>query len=129
MAEIRFTAFVEGNLGNWALKTSEPHSKKDENDQWVTVARTFRTVKAAYGHDIDFSQFREGDRVEIIGKEITEIREVENEAGTIEKYYNLVVKAEDVALASQGARRPVSNPVEEAWATAPASPMNDDSPF
>ena len=124
MAEIRFTAFVEGNLGNWALKTSEPHSKKDENDQWVTVSRTFRTVKAAYGYDVDFTQFREGDRIEGIGNEVTEVREDNGQ-----KYYNLVVKAEDVALASQGARRPVGNPVEEAWATAPAAPINDDSPF
>ena len=50
-------------------RTSEPHSKKDESGKWVTVSRTFRTVKAAYGYDVDFSQFREGDRIEVIGKE------------------------------------------------------------
>ena len=122
MAEIRFTAFVEGNLGNWAIKTSEPHSKKEEDGSWTTVSRTFRTVKAAYGHDIDFTQFREGDRVEIIGKEVTEIREAEGQT-----YYNLVVKAEDVQLASQGARK--QPPVDDSWGHVAAAPLDDDSPF
>lgn len=42
MATIRVdSAFVEevliGNTGAWGLKTSEPHSRKNDQDKWETV--------------------------------------------------------------------------------------------
>lgn len=99
MAKVSFTAFVEpwtkttNEHPNWGMKTAEPHRKKD-GDAWVTVGRTFRTVKSAYGIDIDFTQFRAGDRVTIEGTEVTEMRESNGQ-----KYYDLVVKAELVTVA------------------------------
>jgi len=105
MAKIEYTAFVEDWTQNnpqhpdWAMKTAEPHRKKD-GDQWVTTARTFRTVKGGYANDqpvrIDFTQFRKGDRVTITGTEVTEVRESNGK-----KYYDLVVKATDVRIAEQ----------------------------
>lgn len=112
MAQITFTAFVEDWTQNnpqhpdWAMKTAEPHRKRD-GDQWVTTARTFRTVKGGYANDapvrIDFTQFRKGDRVVITGTEVTEVREANGK-----KYYDLVCKATSVMLApqnGQGARQ------------------------
>lgn len=105
MAKIEYTAFVEDWTQNnpqhpdWAMKTAEPHRKKD-GDQWVTTARTFRTVKGGYANDqpvrIDFTQFRKGDRVVIAGTEVTEVRESNGK-----KYYDLVVKATSVRIAEQ----------------------------
>jgi len=98
MAEVRFTAFIEKKLGSWGLSTAEPHSKKNDQDEWVTTSRTFRTVKSAYGVELDFSKLNEGDRITVVGRESTEISEKDGK-----KYYNLTVKAESVALeASRG---------------------------
>jgi len=115
MAKIEYTAFVEDWTQNnpqhpdWAMKTAEPHRKKD-GDQWVTTARTFRTVKGGYANDqpvrIDFTQFRKGDRVVIAGTEVTEVRESNGK-----KYYDLVVKATSVRIAEQnGQQQPQSAP-------------------
>ena len=52
----------------WAMKVSEPHSKKD-GDKWVKVGSTNYTIKAAYGVDIDFTKFGKNDRVEVKGEE------------------------------------------------------------
>lgn len=114
MAKIEFTAFVEDWTQNspqhpdWAMKTAEPHRKRD-GDQWVTTARTFRTVKGGYANDqpvrIDFTQFRKGDRVVVTGTEVTEVREANGK-----KYYDLVVKATSVRLADQNRQQPVSAP-------------------
>lgn len=96
MAEITFTGFVEKWTKDdpqhpaWGMRVSEPHRKKD-GDKWVTVARTTRTVKAAYGTEIDFTKFPVGSRVEISGKELTEVSDRNGQ-----QYYNLVVKAEFV---------------------------------
>lgn len=101
MAKIEFTGFVqEWNKTSpqhpaWGMKVAEPHSKK-EGEKYVTVSRTFRTVKSAYDVDIDFSQFKEGDRVNIQGTELTEVREYNGE-----KMYNLIVKADTVTLAEK----------------------------
>lgn len=105
MAKIEYTAFVEDWTQNnpqhpdWAMKTAEPHRKKD-GDQWVTTARTFRTVKGGYTGNgpvqIDFTQFKKGDRVVISGTEVTEVRESNGK-----KYYDLVVKATSVRIADQ----------------------------
>jgi hypothetical protein len=99
MAKVSFTAFVEPWTKNtdehpdWGMKTAEPHRKKD-GETWVTVGRTFRTVKAAYGSSIDFTAFRKGDRVSVEGTEVTEVRESNGQ-----KFYDLVVKAESVIVA------------------------------
>jgi len=90
MAKIEFTGFVEDVKGDWLLKTAEPH-RKQVDGKWETVGRTFRTVKAAYGTTQDFSSLSKGDRVEVVGNEITETREYQGK-----KYYDLVVKAESV---------------------------------
>lgn len=98
MATITFTGFVEPWTKNneqhpdWGMRVAEPHRKKD-GDQWVTVARTFRTVKSAYGIDIDFTRFNKGDRVQVSGTEVTEVSERNGET-----FYNLTVKAESVEV-------------------------------
>lgn len=150
MAQITFTAFVEDWTQNnpqhpdWAMKTAEPHRKRD-GDQWVTTARTFRTVKGGYANDapvrIDFTQFRKGDRVVVTGTEVTEVREANGK-----KYYDLVCKATSVTIAPQngqgGQQRPSDpyagqtdytqqnapqNGAQDAWATT--SIPDDETPF
>lgn len=125
MAEVSFVAFVEdvldGKSGPWGLKTAEAHSRKDEHDQWQTVSRTFRTVKAAFGTTINFGQFVKGDKVKVVGKESTEVREYQGK-----KYYDLVVKAESV-VPFQSNREPVGAsvaPAADTWSSIP-----DESPF
>lgn len=109
MAKIELTAFVEPWTKNseqhpaWGMKTAETHRKKD-GDDWVDNGRTFRTVKVAYGVDLDLTQFRKGDRVNIVGTEVTESREHDGK-----KYYDLVVKATSVELATKGAGSGGSN--------------------
>ncbi|OOB91206.1 hypothetical protein [Rathayibacter sp. VKM Ac-2630] len=136
MASITFTAFVESWTKNaeqhpaWGMKTAETHRKKD-GDEWVDNGRTFRTVKVAYGVDLDLTQFRKGDRVNIVGTEVTESREHDGK-----KYYDLVVKATSVELAQTGRQQqqpaaPVSRPVND-WepdAFAPTSTVPADMPF
>ncbi|MGO1547998.1 hypothetical protein [Microbacterium gubbeenense] len=108
MAQVQIeTAFVDkvisGQQGPFALKTSEPHRRKNDRGEYETVGRTFRDVK---GRDVDFSQFAEGDRVRIFGREVTEKREHEGK-----DYYSLVVWADavvkiqprDAAQQAQGA--------------------------
>jgi hypothetical protein len=121
MAEIKFVGFVEDWTKNnaqhpdWGMRVSEPHRKKD-GEEWVTVGRTYRTIKAGYDVRIDFTQFKKGDRVEVIGKELTESSEKDGK-----RYDNLIVKAETVtrvegkfdataALKSAGAK-----PIDEAF--------------
>lgn len=122
MAQITFTGFVEAWSQNnpqhpdWAMKTAEPHRKRD-GDSWVTVGRTFRTVKAGYADGapvgIDFTRFAKGDRVTVSGVEVTEVREVNGK-----KFYDLVVKATDVALAEpQGGRGGSNGSGSGDWAT------------
>ena len=108
MAQIDFYGFVEDwakdgkTKPDFAMRVTETHSKK-EGDKWVTVARTRRKVYAGYidGQQvqIDFSQFNAGDRVHIVGTEITEAWQP---AGGAEKRYDLVVKATKVELVSAG---------------------------
>jgi hypothetical protein len=128
MAQITFTAFVEDWTQNspqhpdWGMKTAEPHRKKD-GDQWVTTARTFRTVKGGYANDapvrIDFTRFSKGDRVIVTGTEVTEVRESNGK-----KYYDLVCKATTVVIApqqGQGGRGGASTSPAADWDSAPAS--------
>lgn len=108
MAEIKFTGFVdEWTKANpqhpdWAMRVSESHRKKD-GDKWVTVSRTTRTIKAAYGVDIDFTKFTAGSMVTITGKEITETSERDGK-----RYDNLVVKADSVTVEAHGGQRAVN---------------------
>lgn len=129
MAQVTFTAFVEDWTANnpqhpdWALKTAEPHRKKD-GDQWVTTARTFRTVKGGYANDqpvrIDFTQFKKGDRLIITGTEVTEVREHNGK-----KYYDLVVKATTVVVAPQQGRTQTNTGAQPQWDGPPANaPQN-----
>ena len=98
MAEIRFTGFVDEwtktnpQHPHWGMRVVETH-RKPEGDKWVTVARTYRTVKAGYEVDIDFTKFTKDDMVTIEGKEVTETTEVDGK-----KYHKLVVKADKVTL-------------------------------
>lgn len=123
MAEIKFTGFVdEWTKSNpqhphWAMKVVEPHRKKNEQTgQWETVGRTWRTIKAAYGVEIDFRNFTKDDMVTIEGKEITESSERDGKT-----FYNLTVKAETVthnAIISSGAAPQYAAPA-----------VDDDMPF
>lgn len=135
MAKIELTAWVEPWTRNneqhpgWAMKTAETHRKKD-GDDWVDNGRTFRTVKVAYGVDMDLTRFRKGDRVNIVGTEVTETREHDGK-----KYYDLVVKATSVELATKGQQQTpaasVSRPVND-WepdAFAPPVTTPADMPF
>ena len=105
MAEIIVpTAFVQAwKFGSeernpeWAMKVVENHQKKD-GDSYVTVGRTYFTVKAGWETKIDFRLFSKGDRVKIIGKQVTEEREYEGK--TIK---NLVIKATSVEVIQRGA--------------------------
>jgi hypothetical protein len=117
MAEIRFDAFIEdvisGPSGAFALKTAEPHSKKDEAGKWQTVARTFRTVKASRDSGVDFGAFTKGDRVSVAGAEKTEVREYQGK-----KLYDLVVWAASVQPVGRvGA---ISAPTDS-WAAQPTA--------
>lgn len=88
MADIQVkSAFVDkvltGNEGAWGLKTSEPHSRKNDNGGYDTTGRTFRTLR---GRNIDWSQFQEKDRITFFGREETVEREHEGK-----KFYDLIV--------------------------------------
>ena len=103
MAEITVTAFVQdwkrdSNEPNpdWGMKVAENHQKKD-GDKWVTIGRTYFTVKVGWDVKIDFRQFKSGDRVKITGKQVTETRE--NNGKT---YYTLTIKADTCELVQSG---------------------------
>jgi hypothetical protein len=136
MADIKFKAFVEDWTKNnsqhpdWAMKTAETHRKKD-GDNWVTSSRTFRTVKAGYDDNnqplaIDFTRFAKGTQVEVIGREMTEVRDHEGK-----KYYDLVVKATSVVAVERDGQQntptaapaPAQTAAPEAWATTPDSEL------
>jgi hypothetical protein len=124
MAKIEVeSAFIEAWTKNedqhpaWGMKTAEPHSRKKEGGGYETVGRTFRTVKVSRASGIDLTQFKKGDRVTIIGKEVTETREHEGK-----KYYDLVLWADRVEPARGGAATgapsaPVQQPTADVWAT------------
>jgi len=103
MAKIEFTGFVDPWSQNseahpdWGMKVVEPHRNQNEAGEWETRGRTWRTVKAAYETPIDFTRFKKGDRVTIVGRELTETREVDGK-----KYYTLTVKADSVVVAASG---------------------------
>jgi len=117
MAEVKFTAFVE-DVRDWMLKTSEPH-REQINDEWQTVSRTYRVVKAAFGVTIDFNQFAKGDRVEIVGKESTKKREYNGQT-----YYDLICKAESITKVV-----PRQDSFKPAFPAVNNEPTDPDAPF
>lgn len=125
MADIQVkSAFVDkvltGNEGAWGLKTSEPHSRKNDNGGYDTTGRTFRTLR---GRNIDWSQFQEKDRITFFGREETVEREHEGK-----KFYDLIVWVDAAAVIKSQA--PTSQPAPaattDAW-TTPGS-FGDDTP-
>lgn len=131
MAKIEFTGFVdpwssrEEQHPAWGMKVVEPHSRKTDDGKWETVGRTWRTVKAAYGTTIDFTQFRKGDRVVITGNEVTVASERDGK-----KYYTLTVNAVSVALEAgmaKGTEWQAATPATSA--PAQAQPADDGEPF
>lgn len=94
------SAFVEevliGNTGAWGLKTSEPHSRKNDQDKWETVGRTYRTVKVSRASGIQLEQFTKGDRIQFEGREVTESKKSADGAKT---FYDLVVWADSITPA------------------------------
>lgn len=102
MADISFTGFIEevleGRNDAYGVKVAETHRRKDDQDQWVTAARTFHRVTGAYQSGIDWGQFTKGVRVDVVGKQLTD--PYTDQAG--KKQYPLVVKAESVTIAGQG---------------------------
>jgi len=100
---------------DWAMKVTEPHSKKD-GDNWVTVARTYWTVKAGYEVEIDFTQFAKGDRVRIAGISTKEVYEKDGKT-----HENIVLKADSVeVLPAKGSavselKKLGAKPIDEAF--------------
>lgn len=92
MAEITMkSAFVEDVITDrdgvpFALRTSEPHRRKNDAGEWETTARTFRTVKASRDSGVALTNYVKGDRVEFAGVEKTEKREKDGRT-----FYDLVV--------------------------------------
>lgn len=127
MAEIKFTGFVDDwkradhttgapaqSHPNWAMRVNENHSKKVDG-QLVPSGVTRRTVKAGWDKQaerpvqIDFTQFRSGDRVEVTGIEVSEEYEYNGRKGQ-----SLVVKATSVRLAP--AAKKVQSPMVQEMA-------------
>jgi hypothetical protein len=80
----------------WGMKISEPHYKK-EGEESVLASRTYFTVKAGWQIEIDFTKFKVGDKVKVVGKQFTEVRE---NAG--KTYSSLIIRAETVELEQSG---------------------------
>lgn len=119
MAEIQVkSAFVDkvlsGANGAFGLKTSEPHSKKNQSGGYDTTGRTFRTLMSK---NIDWSQFQERDRITFFGREETVEREHEGK-----KYYDLIVWVDAVANVRSQEGRGGSNVSSPASAPAYGNP-------
>lgn len=136
MSDIKIrSAFVEDNKG-FVLKIAEPHSKKNDHGGYDTVSRTFFDVKVRKDSGIDLSQFTKGQRVQLAGRLMTDVREYEGK-----KFYTLTIWADSVSLADAGDRsqgRPGSPVVssgtnDEPWSTPGAQnaswPAESESPF
>lgn len=131
MADVQVrSAFVDkvltGNDGAWGVKTSEPHSRKNDNGGYDTTGRTFRTLR---GKNIDWSQFQERDRIAFFGREETVEREHEGK-----KYYDILVWVDGVTViksqsAGSAPAQSASSPAVDAWASATPGSFGDDTPF
>jgi hypothetical protein len=119
MAQISFTAFIEETVANqqgdvFVLKTAEPHSKKNDQERWETVSRTFRDVKVSREAGIQLAQFAKDERIDVTGTEKTETRTDTNG----KKHYSLVVWATSITRAGQ-APAPAAEPAADPWASGP----------
>lgn len=134
MSDIKIkSAFVEDNKG-FVVKIAEPHSKKNDQGGYDTVSRTFFDVKVRKDSGIDLSQFEKGQRVQVEGRLVTDVREYEGK-----KFYTLTIWADKVAYAEQGGSGGRSAPQagqSDTWATtAPQTSAQegwgnvDSSPF
>jgi hypothetical protein len=122
MAEVQVkSAFVDkvlvGTDGAWGVKTSEPHSRKNEAGGYDTTGRTFRTLR---GRNIDWSQFQEKDRITFAGREETVEREHEGK-----KFYDLIVWVDAAAVikSQQSTSQPAQSapaPAQDPWAAQEA---------
>jgi len=107
MAKVEFVGYVmswkygsdEPNP-NWAMKVSESHSKKNADGGWDVEGYTNFTVKAGYQVEIDFTQFKKGDRVKVIGMQKTEKNG---------EYSNLVVKATEITVEAKAKPAEISD--------------------
>lgn len=89
------SAFVQDNKG-FVIKIAEPHSKKNEQGGYDTISRTFFDVKVRKDSGIDLSQFQKGQRIQVEGRLVTDVREYEGK-----KFYTLTIWADKVAYAEQ----------------------------
>jgi len=130
MADIQVrSAFVDkvlvGNEGAWGVKTSEPHSRKNDAGGYDTTGRTFRTLR---GRNVDWSLFQEKDRITFFGREETVEREHEGK-----KYYDLIVWVDAAAVikSQQATPQPAYSAPAAAQADAWTTPggFGDDTPF
>lgn len=118
MAKIEIDGFVdevlEGRNGVYGIKVSEPHRRKNDRDEWETVARTFHRVTGAYESGIQFATFAKGDRVTVVGKQVTD----PYTDGQGQKRYPLVVKASSV-VRNDGPGRAQQQAPADSWGTTP----------
>lgn len=133
MADVQVkSAFVDkvlvGNDGAWGVKTSEPHSRKNDAGGYDTTGRTFRTLR---GRNVDWSQFQEKDRITFFGREETVEREHEGK-----KFYDLIVWVDSAALikSQQTAQQPAQSApatAQEPWTTPgpTAAAWGEEKPF
>lgn len=120
------SAFVEEQVGNptFVLKCAEPHSKKDDQGNWQTVARTFFDLKVGRESGIDLAQFGKGARIKVWGNQRTEVREHEGK-----KFYSLVVWADRIELAQAagggnggGSGGPATQQAQNSWGKPQSDP-------
>lgn len=116
MSDIKIkSAFVEDNKG-FVLKIAEPHSKKNDQGGYDTVSRTFFDVKVRKDSGINLEQFVKGQRVQLAGRLMTDVREYEGK-----KFYTLTIWADTVVLAEgQGHAGQPQTASGGGWASAPA---------
>jgi hypothetical protein len=124
MADVQVkSAFVDkvltGNDGAWGVKTSEPHSRKNESGGYDTTGRTFRTLR---GRNVDWSQFQERDRIAFFGREETVEREHEGK-----KFYDLIVWVDAASVIKS--QQSTSQPAQSAPAPTQTDAWNADAPF
>ena len=122
MAKIEFQGWVEkeltGTNGQYGITVAEPHSRKQDDGSWKTIARTFHTVKGNAT-----SGFRKGDRVTVEGTQKTETYTAQGETK-----YSLVVWADTVTPASTRSE-PAPTEVGESWGADSWHTTDPDLPF
>jgi hypothetical protein len=119
MADVTFTAWVEEVRSKdgeppFALSTAETHRRKQPDNTYKTVARTFREVKVGRGSGLSLVGFRKGDRVVVTGRELTEAREYKGKT-----IYTLVVWAEHLAHDPTQTQPPKETTPSQAWDAEP----------